>query len=106
MEEPHRLPPSDGLGDTKIALRLYIAGATPNSVRAVENLRALCRAHFPDNCDLEIVDVLKEPLRALTDDVLVTPTLIKLAPGPRVRVIGDLSDAARVLAALVDSGPI
>ncbi len=90
----------NGSGGAGLVLRLYIAGAAPNSLRAVENLRAMCEAHFPGRCSLEIVDVLKEPLRALSDDILVTPTLVKLAPGGRTRVIGDLSDERKVLSAL------
>ena len=86
---------------TRLILRLYIAGAAPNSLRAVvENLKALCAAHFEGRCSLEIVDVLKEPLRALNDDILVTPTLVKLSPGVRTRVIGDLSDERKLIAAL------
>jgi circadian clock protein KaiB len=77
-----------------------LAGAAPNSLRAVENLRALCAAHCEGRYSLEIVDVLKEPLRALNDDILVTPTLVKLSPGVRTRVIGDLSDDRKVLPAL------
>ncbi len=92
--------PDGRAGLSGLVLRLYIAGLAPNSLRAVENLRALCAVHFPDHCTLEIVDVLKEPLRALSDDILVTPTLVKLSPGYATRVIGDLSDERKVLAAL------
>ena len=97
LEQP---PVRDGAVDDALILRLYIAGAAPNSLRAVENLKALCAAHFEERCSLEIVDVLKEPLRALNDDILVTPTLVKLSPGVRTRVIGDLSDDRKVLSAL------
>jgi circadian clock protein KaiB len=93
--------PADGAGGPQIVLRLYVAGVAPNSLRAIENLTALCAAHFEGRCSLEIVDVLKEPLRALSDNVLVTPTLIRLAPGERTSVIGDLSDEKRVLSALM-----
>ncbi len=96
---------SKGSGAQMLLLRLYIAGAAPNSLRAVENLKTLCRAYFSDRWALEIVDVLKEPLAALTDDILVTPTLLKLAPGTKARIIGDLSDGARVLATLSNGAP-
>lgn len=82
-----------------LRLRLYIAGQTPNSVRALASLDAIyrqCRSQI----DLEVVDVLLEPLRALDDRILVTPTLIKLAPLPEVRIAGDLSRQAEVILAL------
>lgn len=81
-------------------LRLYVSGNAPNSARAVINIRALCAAHFASAHDLEIVDILAEPGRALTDGIIVSPTLLKLAPAPVARVIGDLSDAARVMLTL------
>ena len=55
--------------------RLYIAGGAPNSVRALANLYALCRKHFPDSHRIEVIDVLQEPLRALAEAILVTPTV-------------------------------
>ncbi len=100
MRPLDQAPSPNGSSEGELVLRLYVAGAAPNSLRAVENLKAVCDAHFPGRCSLEIVDVLKEPLRALTDDVLVTPTLVKLSPGARTRVIGDLSDVRKVLSAL------
>jgi len=84
----------------RVSLRLYVAGRLLNSVRARENLRQLCDRHLISLDDLEVVDVLSEPRRAVADEVLVTPTLIRLVPAPRIRVIGDLSDPATVLAAL------
>ena len=86
-----------------IQLRLYIAGNAPNSLRAMSNLRELCEQHFAQTHALEIVDMLEFPLRALEDGVRVTPTLLKLAPGPVRRVIGDLSDTAQLL--LILAGP-
>lgn len=80
--------------------RLYIAGGAPNSVRALANLYTICRTHFPESHRIEVIDVLKEPLRALEEGILVTPTLEKLAPAPEVHVIGNLSDEEEVLRAL------
>ncbi len=85
----------------RLQLRLYIAGNSPNSLRAIANLAAVCAEHFARRHDLEVVDMLVHPLRALADGVIVTPTLIKLAPLPRQRVIGDLSDLEQVLGTLV-----
>jgi circadian clock protein KaiB len=80
-----------------VRLRLYVAGNAPNSLQATANARAICAEHFPSCHEIEIVDLLKEPLRALDDGVLVTPTLLKLSPLPAQRVIGNLSDSAQVL---------
>lgn len=80
--------------------RLYVAGNTPNSSLAVANLDALCRAHLADRFGIEIVDVFLEPKRALADGILMTPTLLKLSPGPSQRIIGTLAKTQPVLLAL------
>ena len=80
--------------------RLYVAGDAPNSVRAQANLAALCRAHLPDRHEIEIVDALLEPMRALADGVFMTPALLKLAPSPARRIVGNLSQTQTVLLAL------
>lgn len=79
---------------------LYIADDTQNSVLAVANLTAICREHLPGHHEIEIVDVFKEPKRALTDAVFMTPTLIKLGPHPVRRIVGTLSQTETVLNAL------
>lgn len=105
MTAASRLLPAPRSGP-RLTLRLYVAGRLANSVRASGNIRQLCERCVPRRFELEIVDVLQEPLRALADEVLVTPTLLRLAPTPRVQVVGDLSDAAVVLAALgIDTPP-
>jgi circadian clock protein KaiB len=81
-------------------LRLYIAAETPNSIRAIANLKIICREFFGDRCQVEVVDILKEPLRALSEGVLVTPTLVKLSPPPVQKIIGDLSEMLTVAQAL------
>jgi circadian clock protein KaiB len=83
-----------------LVLRLYVAGNAPNSLRAIENLKVFCADKLFDGYHLEIVDLLKEPRRALADGIVVTPTLIKVSPSPVKRLIGNLSDAASVLRAL------
>ena len=85
---------------TGLRLRLYVAGQAPNSVRAVANIRAICDEHFSAGHDIEIVDLLEHPQRALADGIIVTPTLLKLRPLPVQRVIGSLSDTNQVLLAL------
>jgi circadian clock protein KaiB len=80
--------------------RLYVAGDAQNSAQAVANLKALCRAHLADRHEIEIVDVYREPTRALDDGIMMTPTLIKLAPTPVSRIIGTLAQLQPVLLAL------
>jgi len=80
--------------------RLYHAAGAPNSVRALANLYAICRKHFPESYHIELVDVLEEPLRALAEAVFVTPTLVKLSPAPELQIIGNLSEEQEVLRAL------
>jgi circadian clock protein KaiB len=75
----------------RFKFRLYVAGDGPHSVQAVANLRALCREHLPERHEIEIVDVLREPQRALEDHVLLTPLLVKLSPTPVRRIVGSLS---------------
>ena len=80
--------------------RLYIADQTQNSVQAVANITAFGQTHLAGQHQIEIVDVLKEPKRALADGVFMTPTLIKLAPAPFRRIVGTLSQEDTVLQAL------
>jgi circadian clock protein KaiB len=80
--------------------RLYVAGDAQNSAQAVANLSALCRTELPDRYQIEVVDVFREPQRALADGILMTPTLIKLAPAPVRRIVGTLSQTQPVLQAL------
>jgi circadian clock protein KaiB len=80
--------------------QLYVAGDTQNSAQAVTNLTSLCRAHLPGRHVIEIVDVLREPGRALKEGIIMTPTLVKLAPFPERRIVGTLSQMQIVLHAL------
>lgn len=85
---------------TKIKLRLYIAGRAPNSARALSNLETICGEYGKDRFEVEVIDVLDDPLRALEERVLVTPTLVKLSPPPSIQIAGDLSRRYDVLHAL------
>jgi circadian clock protein KaiB len=80
--------------------RLYVADRTPNSALAAANLTAICRTYLPDRHEIEIVDVLRKPERAMADGVFMTPALVKLAPSPVIRVIGTLSRTQATLRAL------
>jgi circadian clock protein KaiB len=80
--------------------RIYLADGAPNSVRALANLYAICRQHFPECHRIEVIDVLKDPLRALAEGIFVTPTVVKLSPAPEQQIIGNLSEEQEVLRAL------
>jgi circadian clock protein KaiB len=84
----------------KFKFRLYVAGDALNSSQAFANLTALCRTHLPNRYEIEVVDVFREPKRALADGILMTPTLIRLGAFPTPRVIGTLSQEQPVLYAL------
>jgi circadian clock protein KaiB len=87
-------------GRPKYKFRLYVAGDATNSTQAIANLAAICRAYLPDRHEVEIVDVFREPKRALADGILMTPTLVKLAPLPGQRIVGTLRRTRAVLQAL------
>ncbi|MBB5395504.1 MULTISPECIES: circadian clock KaiB family protein [unclassified Mucilaginibacter] len=92
-----------GMSDTDAGvfiLRLFITGASPNSIRAVENIKAICEEHLAGNYQLEIIDIHQQPQLAEGDDVIAVPLMIKKAPYPERRMIGDMSDTQRVLRGL------
>ena len=80
-----------------VSLRLYIAGEAPSSRRALQNIQDICSELGRATCQLEIVDVLAEPIRALKDRVLVTPTLVRLSPAPVVKIVADLSGRRKLV---------
>lgn len=84
----------------RFAFRIYVVGGTPRARRAVGNLRGLCETHAGSDFEIEVIDVLQQPDRAEGERILATPTVIKLAPLPRRRVVGDLSEAAQAAIAL------
>ena len=86
--------------DNKLGLCLYIAGNAPNSQLAIDNLANICDEYLIGRFQLEVVDVLNTPLRALADGVLVTPSLAVTSVHPAVRIIGNLNDRNSVLRAM------
>ncbi len=86
--------------NAKYVLRLYVAGSTPQSSRAIKNLKAICETHLEGCYALTVVDLYAQPERASEDQIVVAPTLIRQMPLPGRRVVGDLSNTERVLAAL------
>ena len=77
--------------------QLYVADQALNSVQAIANLHSLCETYLPDRHEIDVVDVLLQPERALAEKVYMTPTLLKLAPGPTQRIVGNLSRTDVVL---------
>jgi len=84
----------------KYVLRLYVAGITPRSRKAIANVKELCDEHLPGRCELEIIDIYQQPKLAAGEQIIAVPTLIKKLPLPLRRFIGDLSDTDRVLVRL------
>ncbi|MET3980786.1 circadian clock protein KaiB [Mucilaginibacter sp. UYP25] len=81
-------------------LRLFITGASPNSIRAVENTKAICEQYLAGNYELEIIDIHQQPKLAEGEDVIAVPLMIKKSPYPERRMIGDMSNVPRVLKGL------
>ena len=77
--------------------RLYVAGDAPNSLQAMANLAQLCEKHLSGRYEIEIVDVLQDPKRALTESILMTPTLVSESPYPGHRIVGTLSNTEPIL---------
>jgi circadian clock protein KaiB len=80
--------------------KVYVAGAAPNSLRAIANLYAILRQFLPEKHSVEVIDILEDPLAGLRDGILVTPTVVKLSPLPQRKLLGNLDDREKVLLAL------
>ena len=103
-------PPTDSTGKfekaleeaqhTRHLLRLYVAGNTPASARAIINIREICETHLKGRYQLEVIDIYQQPALAKGQQIIATPTLIKMLPPPLRRVIGDLSRTERILIGL------
>ena len=81
-------------------LRLYVAGMTPTSIRAFENLKRLCEEHMHGAYKIQVVDLLERPMLARGDQIIAVPTLVRRLPTPVKKIIGDLSNTERVLVGL------
>jgi circadian clock protein KaiB len=93
-EEPAHQAPAEW------ELRLYIAGQTAKSLAAFSNLERLCEEHLRGRYRIEVIDLLKNPQLARGDQILAIPTLVRKLPAPMKKIIGDLSNADRVLVGL------
>jgi circadian clock protein KaiB len=81
-------------------LRLYVAGMTPTSIRAFENLKKICEQHLQGIYSIQVVDLLERPKLARGDQIIAVPTLVRRLPTPVKKIIGDLSNTERVLVGL------
>jgi circadian clock protein KaiB len=88
--------------DTSLSytLRMYVTGASPNSAKAITNIKNICETHLSGMYDLEVIDIYQEPLKAQIEQVIALPMLVKSSPLPFKRLIGDMSDTKKVLRAL------
>lgn len=86
-------------GETFI-LRLFVAGISPNSTRAIINIKAICEKYLKDRYELEVIDIYQQPELTLAEEIIAIPILIKRFPLPEERFIGDLSDTEKVLKGL------
>ena len=92
--------PENADTDITYVFRLFVTGATPNSARAVINLKAICETYLKDRYQVEIIDVYQQPHMAELEQIIALPMLIKVSPAPERRLIGDMADTAKVLRGL------
>jgi len=91
----------DALNENEVyVLRLFVTGASPNSIRAITNIKKICETHLKDNYELEIIDVYQQPTIAESEQIIALPLLIKKSPSPERRLIGDMRDTQKVLRGL------
>ena len=105
MSQPHtpggtNRAGSDGSWDEFWDLCLYVTGQSPNSIRAIENLRRACEEHLPGRYRIEVVDLLEDPRLAAQDQILAVPTVVRRLPVPIRKIVGDLSDTDRLMVGL------
>lgn len=81
-------------------LRLYVTGATPKSLQAIDNIKRICEEHLKGRYTLEVVDVYQQPVLAKGEQIIAAPTLIKFLPTPLRRFIGDMANTDRILLGL------
>lgn len=84
----------------KYLLRLFVTGITPQSSRAIANIKKICEEHLKGRYELEVVDLYQQPQLAKEEQILAAPTLIKKLPLPLRRIIGDLSNSERLIVGL------
>jgi circadian clock protein KaiB len=93
-------PPDSNPDDERWDLRLYVAGQTDRSIRAINNLTRICEEHLDGRYSIEVVDLVQRPQLAAEHQILALPTLVRRLPEPIRKIIGDLSDKERVIIGL------
>ena len=91
---------STTLKRAKYILRLYVLGSSTRSLRAVHNLKKICEENFPNDYELEVIDVYKHPELAREEQVIAVPMLVKKLPAPLRKFVGDLSNTQKILVGL------
>jgi len=81
-------------------LRLYVAGTTSKSIRAVANIKEICESSLKNRYDLEVIDIYQQPVLVKGEQIIAAPTLVKKLPLPLRKFIGDMSDTERILVGL------
>lgn len=81
----------------RYVLRLYVAGMTPRSTKAIQNIRQICEEHLEGRYDLQVIDIYQDPVLAEGEQIIAAPTLVKKLPLPLRRFIGDMSNTERIL---------
>ena len=81
-------------------LRLYVAGTTSKSIRAVANIKEICESSLKNRYDLEVIDIYQQPVLMKGEQIIAAPTLVKKLPLPLRKFIGDMSDTERILVGL------
>jgi circadian clock protein KaiB len=100
MSEEKKAAKKAAAARAEYQLRLYVAGQTPKSASALDNLRRFCETHLAGRYEIEVVDLLVNPKLAAGDQILAVPTLVRKFPEPLRKIIGDLSNEERVLVGL------
>jgi len=99
------MPDKKGVADPEkrrnvYVMQLFVTGASPNSTRAISNIKKICEEYLKDRYELEIIDIYQQPEIAINEQVIALPMLIKKAPGMERKLIGDMSDKTKVLKGL------
>ena len=84
----------------EFVLRLYVAGTTSKSIRAVANIKEICESNLRNRYDLEVIDIYQQPVLLKGEQIIAAPTLVKKLPLPLRKFIGDMSDTQRILVGL------
>ena len=100
-KQEHKSPQNEvNKENSEYVLRLFITGTSPNSVRAIKNVREICEQHLKGRYSLEIIDVYQQAAVAREEQIIALPLLIKKCPAPERRLIGDMSQTEKVLKGL------